>query len=433
VSSLTELVIPGGWGPLTGRIRVPGDKSISHRAVLLAALAEGRSELSQLSAGLDVAATLAAVAACGAEVAGTAGAGGRIIVFGGRSRLREPASVIEVGNSGTAIRLLAGWSAGFPWLTVLQGDASIAGRPMGRVADPLRAMGARVDGRDRGRLPPLVVRGGELVGIDYRLPVASAQVKTAILLAGLSADGETTVREDVATRAHTEEMLTACGADIDVAPNSVTVRRSALSPFRLAVPADPSQAAFWVVAACVVPGSDLVLEDVYVGRARVSFLDVLLRMGADIVLERRDGDRRTADIHARYRPLQATDVGGAEVPGVIDEIPVLAVAAARAEGVTTFADAAELRVKESDRVASVVAALRAVGVDAEGRPDGIVVAGNGGGPLAGGRVDACGDHRVAMAMAVAGWDGTGPTVVAGWDSVATSYPGFEEDLRRCGS
>jgi 3-phosphoshikimate 1-carboxyvinyltransferase len=428
---MTELILPGGMGPLTGRLRVPGDKSISHRAVLLAALAEGRSELHRLSSGLDVARTLAAVAACGAEIAGSTGDEGTITVNGGRSRLREPLSVIDVGNSGTGIRLLAGWSAGFPWLTILYGDASIAERPMGRVAEPLRAMGAQVDGRDNGRLPPLAVRGGHLKGIDYRLPVASAQVKAAILLAGLSADGETTVREDVATRAHTEELLAACGADIELGPASVTVRRSALSPVRMAIPADPSQAAFWVVAACVVPGSDLVLEDTYVGRARAGFLDVLRRMGADIVLEQVDDARQTADIRARYRPLHGTEVGGAEVPGLIDEIPALAVAAARAEGVTTFADAAELRVKESDRVVSVVAALHAVGVGAEGRPDGLVVRGNGGRPLAGGKVDACGDHRVAMAMAIAGWDSTGPTVVAGWDAVATSYPGFEEDLRRC--
>jgi 3-phosphoshikimate 1-carboxyvinyltransferase len=263
------------------------------------------------------------------------------------------------------------------------------------------------------------------------LPVASAQVKAAILLAGLAADGETTVREDVPTRAHTEELLAASGADIEVGPGWATVRRSSLRPFRLDVPADPSQAAFWIVAACVVPGSDLVLEDTYVGPARAGFLDVLRRMGADIELDRVDKVRGTADIAVRYRPLHATEVGGAEVPGVIDEIPVLAVAAARAEGVTTFADASELRVKESDRVASMVAALRAVGVGTEARADGLVVQGNGGRPLAGGSTDSWGDHRVAMAMAVAGLDAIGPTVVAGWEAVATSYPGFEEDLRRC--
>ncbi len=430
---MTQLVIPGGMGPVTGRLRVPGDKSISHRAVLLAALAEGRSELRRLSSGLDVGRTLAAIAACGALVDGSTRESGTptVTVTGGRSLLREPAAVIDVGNSGTAIRLLAGWSAAFPWLTVLQGDASIAERPMGRVATPLRAMGARIDGRDDGRLPPLIVRGGGLSGIDYRLPVASAQVKAAILLAGLAADGATTVREDVPTRAHTEEMLAACGADLDVGTGWVTVRRSELSPFNLTIPADPSQAAFWVVAACLVPDSELVVEDVYVGQARAGFVEVLRRMGADISYEHLDERRQTADLRVRYGPLAATTVGGSEVPGLIDEIPVLAVAAARAEGVTTFADAAELRVKESDRVASVVAALRAVGVSAEPRSDGLAVEGNGGAPLAGGEIDSQGDHRVAMALAIAGLDASGPTVVAGWESVATSYPGFEEDLRRC--
>jgi 3-phosphoshikimate 1-carboxyvinyltransferase len=428
---MTDFVVPGGLGPLTGRLRVPGDKSISHRALLLGALAGGTSQLRGVSAGLDVASTRNAVAACGGEVHGRAGSPSTMTVAGGYGRLREPATVLDVGNSGTGIRLLAGWSAGFGWLTVLQGDASIAQRPMGRVTDPLRAMGARVDGRDGGRLPPLVIRGGDLTGIDYRLPVPSAQVKAAVLLAGLAAAGSTTVREDVATRAHTEELLTLAGADIDVAPGSVTVRPCELQPLDLTIPADPSQAAFWVVAACVVPGSDLLLEDVYVGTARAGFLDVLRRMGADITVEEVDEVRHTAAIRARYRPLQATTVGGAEVPGLIDEIPVLAVAAARAAGVTTFADASELRVKESDRVASVVAALQALGIAAEGRPDGLVVAGGGGRPLGGGRVDSAGDHRVAMALAIAGLDATGPTVVAGWDAVATSYPGFEEDLRRC--
>ena len=428
---MTELVVPGHMGPVRGRMRVPGDKSISHRAVLLAALAEGRSTLRRLSDGLDVTHTLRAVTACGVEVAGSPGDQGTVTVASGRARLHEPPSVIDVGNSGTGIRLLTGWSAAFPWLTILQGDDSIGRRPMGRVAEPLRAMGARIDGRDDGRLPPLAIRGGDLTGIDYRLPVASAQVKAAILLAGLSAAGHTTVREDVPTRAHTEELLALAGADVEVAPGRVTVRASSLRPLDLDVPGDPSQAAFWAVAACTVPGSELVLEDVYVGPARAGFIDVLRRMGADIELENPDDRRQTADLHVVFAPLHGTEVGGPEIPGLIDEIPVLAVAAARAEGVTTFADASELRVKESDRIASMTAALSAVGAGAEARPDGLVVRGAGGRPLAGGKVDALGDHRVAMALAVAGLDAEGPTVIAGWEAVATSYPGFEEDLRRC--
>jgi 3-phosphoshikimate 1-carboxyvinyltransferase len=256
-------------------------------------------------------------------------------------------------------------------------------------------------------------------------------VKGAILLAGLNAAGPTTVREDVPTRAHTEELLALCGADVAVEPGVVTLQPSRLAPFELHVPGDPSQAAFWVVAACLVPGSDLVVERVYVGPGRARFLAVLLRMGADVVLENEDPIDHTADIRARSGRLRATAVGGDEVPALIDEIPVLAVAAALADGSTTFADAAELVVKESDRVASIVAGLRALGVKAEPRPDGLVVEGSAGRPLAGGSVDACGDHRIAMAMAVAGLAATGATAIEGWQAVATSYPGFEQELRRC--
>jgi 3-phosphoshikimate 1-carboxyvinyltransferase len=429
---VSRLVVDGApTSGLRGRLRVPGDKSISHRAILLAALAEGRSRLSGLSDGTDVRHTLGAVRAFGAGVEDVAGDPVVTTITGGRDSLTEPDGVIDVGNSGTGIRLLAGWSAGFPWLTVLAGDESIARRPMDRVAEPLRAMGAVVDGRDHGRLPPLVVRGGRLRGIDYRLPVASAQVKGAVLLAGLAAEGSTTVREPVAVRAHTEELLALCGADVTAGPGVVTVRPSTLKPFDLVVPGDPSQAAFWVVAGCLVPDSDLVVEHVYVGRARAGFVEVLKRMGADLVVERYQAATRTADLHVRHGPLQATSVGGAEVPGLIDEIPVLAVAAALAEGTTVFADAAELLVKESDRIAAMTAGLAAVGAAAEPRPDGLVVHGSGGRPLAGGPVDARGDHRVAMAMAVAGLAAAGPTAVAGWEVVATSYPTFEEDLRRC--
>ncbi len=402
--------------PLRGRIRVPGDKSISHRALLLAALAEGTSVVRGLSTGDDVARTRAAVGALGASVDGDR-------VTGGRERLHEAAGVIDVGNSGTSIRLLAGLCAGFDWLTVLVGDDSIAGRPMDRVAEPLRRMGAAVDGRGHGRFAPLVVRGGGLRGIDHRLPVPSAQVKSAILLAGLSAEGETVVREPVPTRAHTEEMLVACGADVDVADGRVAVRPSRLRPFELDVPGDPSAAAFWVVAACIVPGSDLVVENVYLGSARAGFLDVLARMGADVTVT-------GSDVRARYRALRATEVGGVEVPGLIDEIPVLAVAAAVADGTTVFRDAAELRVKESDRIATVAAGLSALGAHVEPTADGLSVAG---GRLRGAQVCSGRDHRVAMAMAVAGLAAEGQTVVEGWDAVSTSYPGFEETLQACRS
>jgi len=405
--------------------------------VLLAALAEGRSRLRGLSEGDDVQRTLAAVAACGASVVG--GNDREVVIDGGRAHLREPAAVINVGNSGTTMRLMAGWCAAHPWLTVMQGDASIARRPMGRVVEPLRAMGAFIDGRDGGRFAPLVVRGGSLSGIDYRLPVPSAQVKSAVLLAGLAAEGTTTVRESVPTRAHTEEMLAAAGADIVVESGAVTVRRSTLTPLDLDVPGDPSQAAFWIVAACLVAGSDLTVGPVYVGPGRTGFLDVLGGMGADVTVEDEDAVAHTAVVRARSGPLKATTVEGDEVPGLIDEIPILAVAAALADGTTTFRDAGELRVKESDRIAAMVAGLRALGATVEPHDDGLVVTGSGGKPLIpteGSAVDAHGDHRVAMALAVAALtaaDDTGPVAIAGWESVATSYPTFEEDLRRCQS
>jgi 3-phosphoshikimate 1-carboxyvinyltransferase len=428
---VTTFVAEPCVGGLRGRIRVPGDKSVSHRALLLAARAAGRSRLSGLSQGEDVLCTLRAIGQFGAGI--SRDRDGSLVVEGGPDRLTEPESPVDVGNSGTAIRLLAGWATGVDGLAVLAGDESIARRPMGRVTEPLRLMGARIDGRQGGRLPPLVIRGGGLTGIDYRLPVPSAQVKGALLLAGLAAEGETTVREDVPTRIHTEEMLSRCGADVTVTPGAVTVRPSALQPLDLEVPGDPSQAAFWIVAACVTPGSDLTVEQIYVGPGRAGFLDVLTRMGADLEILEKDGASSTATIRARFGPLAATGVGGDEIPALIDEIPVLAVAAAYAAGSTTFADAAELRVKESDRIATMVSALRAVGADAEERRDGLVVRGSDGRPLKGGSIDCAGDHRVAMALAVAALAASASVTVSGWEAVATSYPGFEEEYGRCGS
>ncbi|HET9060766.1 MAG TPA: 3-phosphoshikimate 1-carboxyvinyltransferase [Acidimicrobiales bacterium] len=423
---------PAGSRALLGRLNAPGDKSISHRALLIGARAEGRSRIRGLSNGEDVRHTMEAVAALGAGVERSQG---EVVIDGGVGRLHEPELVIDVGNSGTGIRLLAGYVAAIDGLFVLQGDSSIARRPMQRVSVPLRQMGATVDGRQGGNLPPLVVRGGALKGIEYELPVASAQVKSAVLFAGLGADGPTTVVEPLPTRAHTEEMLTLAGAKISVSPQGPG-RRTEIVPGRLEpgdieVPADPSQAAFWVVAACITPGSDLVLENVYVGQSRAGFLGVLERMGAQVELVDEDHERRTACIHARYGPLAATHVGGEEVPGLIDEIPVLAVAAAMAEGTTRFTDAAELRVKETDRVATTVAMLRALGVSCEPAPDGLVVQGGGGRPLSAGTVLSEGDHRIAMAGAVASLVASGPVTVHGWSATHTSYPGFSEDMSRC--
>lgn len=415
-----------GGRPLRGTVKVPGDKSISHRALLLAALANGTSRVTGLSTGQDVARTAAAVKAFGTILEGER-------ITGGSRVLHASASPVDVGNSGTSIRLLSGMCARFCWRTVLHGDDSIARRPMDRVAVPLRQMGARIEGAevggsDAGTFPPLTVVGGGLEGIDYRLPVASAQVKGAVLLAGLGAGGETVVRESVRTRAHTEEMLSAFGADVEVSGDGLTttVRPSEIDPFEIVVPGDPSQAAFWVVAATIVPGSELTIEPLYLGPARGAFLDVLGRMGADIEVEAVSStDSR---LHVRHAPLRGTDVGGSEIPALVDEIPALAVAAATADGVTTFRDASELRVKESDRITTVAAELSAMGAAIEPREDGLVI--TGGAPLTGGRVRSHGDHRLAMALAVAALVAESPTRIEGWEAVETSYPGFEEDLRR---
>ena len=405
---------PGGR--LTGRRGVPGDKSISHRVLLLAALADGVSTIRGLSDGDDVARTRAVVEALGADVDGSVADG--LEVHGGRLQAVE--GPLDVGNSGTGIRLLAGMLAGMPFVSVLDGDRSIRGRPMDRVIEPLRAMGATVDGSEGGDGAPLTIRGGCLHGIEYWPPMASAQVKGCVLFAGLSADGPTTVVEPAPTRAHTEELMAATGIDVEATAGRVTVHPGRPDPFDHRVAGDPSQAAFWAVGAAILPGSEVVVEGVYAGPARTGFVDVLARMGASI-----DHDSATGDLTVRSADLVGTVVEPSEVPGLVDEVPVLAVAAAYAEGQTRFVGVAELRVKETDRLSTVCSELGAMGVRVWVDDDDLVV--EGGRPR-GGDVDSHGDHRIAMACAVAALAADGPTTVAGWEAVSTSYPGFGTDL-----
>jgi 3-phosphoshikimate 1-carboxyvinyltransferase len=421
------LEVPGGR-PLVGAVGVPGDKSISHRALLLSALADGTSTITGLSAGDDVSRTRVAVEALGAEVAAE---GDRVTVTGGRHRLAAPAAPLDLGNSGTGMRLLAGVVAGLPGTTTMTGDASLRSRPMDRVADPLALMGATVVGEGARCLPPLRVTGGALHGIDYTPPMASAQVKSAVLLAGLDAEGDTVVHEAVATRAHTEEMLAEAGADVTVESEGrgrvVRLRPGPLRPRAWEVPGDPSQAAFWVVAGAVVPGSRVTVEQLHLGPERVGFLHVLIRMGADVVLHDVGGD--VGSVTSAWSRLTGTVVEASEIPS-LDEVPILAVAALGAEGPTRFADVAELRVKESDRLEGTAALVRAFGGTARVEGDDLVVAG---GAVPGpGRVDARGDHRMAMAAAVAAaaCPRGAHSVVDGWESVATSYPGFADTLDR---
>jgi 3-phosphoshikimate 1-carboxyvinyltransferase len=411
-----------GPSPLRGALRMPGDKSISHRAILLSALAPGTSTVRGLSDGSDVRNTLGAVAALGAQVEVD---GGAVRITGGE--WRPSARAVDVGNSGTGIRLLAGLAAGLPFTTEIDGDASIRSRPMDRIAAPLRLMGAQIGGPSDGRFAPLSITGGGLRGIDYSTPVASAQVKSAILLAGLGAQGETTIREPAMTRRHTEEMLLARGADLTVDGLTVSLRPSALRPLDDAVPGDPSQAAFWLAAAAAVPDSEITIDDIYLGPARDGFLDVLRRMGADVTVTATGSTAHSVTV--RGTQLAATDIEPAQIPGLVDEIPALAVAAALADGVTRIRGAGELRVKESDRIATIAQMLTAFGVPVVEHEDGLDI--TGGKPLQAARVDSHGDHRIAMAAAVAATAATGRTEIDGFDAVATSYPAFADDLFRC--
>ena len=428
-SETLELV---GGRPLSGSTTVPGDKSISHRTLLIAALSEGTSTIVGLSGGDDVVRTRRAIEALGATVTDEGPGGpGSVTVIGGRSRVAAPEDTIDLGNSGTGMRLLAGVVAAIPGTTRLTGDPSLCSRPMDRVASPLSLMGAVVEGVGERCLPPLTVTGGSLVGIDYTPPMASAQVKGAVLFAGLDADGETVLRESVATRSHTEEMLAEAGADINVEPwaagRVVRLRRSVLSPRDWVVPGDPSQAAFWAVAGVIVPGSRITVEQIHFGAERIGFLHVLRRMGAAVQFDAGAGD--VGSFEAVHSPLRGTTVEAAEIPS-LDEVPILAVAAMVAEGPTRFRDVGELRVKESDRLEGTVRLVEAFGGAAHIEGEDLIV--TGGTTLTPGTVDAAGDHRMAMAAAVAASACTGPgtSIISGWESVATSYPGFAETLDR---
>ncbi|HEX6310526.1 MAG TPA: 3-phosphoshikimate 1-carboxyvinyltransferase [Acidimicrobiia bacterium] len=418
----TDLTLAGPR-PLRGRLRVPGDKGISHRALLLAALADGRSRLTGLADGDDVHRTRLALEHLGVRVRTS---GGAVVVTGTAGRLREPEVVLDCGNSATTMRMVAGLVAAQPFHSVLSGDASLRARPMARVAEPLRRLGARIDGRDGGDRSPLAIRGGALHGARCDLAVASGQVKTAVALAGLQADGTTEIVEPRRSRDHTERLLKALGAPIEVVDDrTLRVRRASLPAFELDVPGDPSSAAFFTVAASVTAGSAIVLEGVSINPSRIGFVDVLHRMGARIEV-RPTGERLgepVGDIEVEAAPLTGTTFSPDE--GWIDEVPALAVAAAFAEGVTEIRDAAELRVKESDRIGTLAQELSQLGVDIEARPDGLTI--RGGRPQAA-LLKSHGDHRVAMAAAVAAVACAGATTVRGWRAVAASYPGFADDL-----
>ncbi|MCX2523712.1 bifunctional prephenate dehydrogenase/3-phosphoshikimate 1-carboxyvinyltransferase [Larsenimonas rhizosphaerae] len=410
-------------GHVQGRIRVPGDKSMSHRSIMLGALADGVTEVDGFLEGEDSLATLQAFREMGVVIEGPHD--GRVVIHGvGMHGLQAPAGALYVGNSGTAMRLFAGLLAGQAFDTELTGDASLTRRPMGRVVDPLRLMGAHIEASEGDR-PPLRIKGGQVLQrLDYDLPMASAQVKSCILLAGMYAEGETRVREPAPTRDHTERMLNGFGYPVERSGNEARLAGGGrMTGGPIDVPADISSAAFFLVAASITPGADLVLEHVGVNPTRTGVIAILQAMGADLRLEneREVGGEPVADIHVRYAPLKGVDIDPNQVPLAIDEFPVLFIAAANAEGKTRLRGAEELRVKESDRIQAMADGMAVLGIEHTVLEDGIDIVG---GQYGGGTVDSLGDHRIAMAFSVAALCASEAITIQDCANVATSFPDF---------
>lgn len=414
------IVQPGG--NLQGTLTIPGDKSISHRSIMLGAIANGRTEVDGFLAGEDCLATINAFRAMGVTIQGPEN--GRVIIDGvGKHGLRAPDQMLDVGNSGTSIRLLSGLLAGQGFNSSLTGDASLLKRPMTRVTAPLITMGARIESQE-GK-PPLHIHTTEqLQGIEYSMPIASAQVKSCLLLAGLYADGVTTVIEPAPTRDHSERMLQSFGYPIDIKDKRISIsNQGELHATTIQVPADISSAAFFMVAASIAPGSSVILKNVGINPTRMGVITILQLMGAQISLknERYFGAEPVADIHINYAPLQGIEIPEDQVPLAIDEFPVLFIAAAVANGQTVLRGAKELRVKESDRIQTMVDGLQAIGVDAQALDDGAVI---NGGIIRGGEIHSHGDHRIAMAFAMAALHSQQAITIRDCSNVATSFPDF---------
>jgi 3-phosphoshikimate 1-carboxyvinyltransferase len=417
---------------LHGQVQVPGDKSISHRALMLGAIAQGETQIQGLLLGEDPRSTASCFRAMGAQISELNTE--RVTIQGiGLGQLQEPIDVLNAGNSGTTMRLMLGVLASHPnrFFTVT-GDASLRSRPMLRVIEPLTQMGAQIWHRQRG-LAPLAVQGQPLRPIHYVSPIASAQVKSCVLLAGLMAEGATTVSEPVLSRDHSERMLRAFGADLTVDPEACRVTINGLAQLQgqtVIVPGDISSAAFWLVAGAIVPGSDLTIQNVGVNPTRTGVLEALAQMQADITLanEREVAGEPVADVRVRHSPLKATTIAGDVIPRLIDEIPILAVAASCAQGTTVIRDAAELRVKESDRLAVMAAQLNRMGAQITELPDGMEIV--GGTRLTGAEVDSHTDHRIAMSLAIAALIARGTTTIQRAEAAAVSYPGFIDTLRQ---
>ena len=406
-----------------GNITVPGDKSISHRSIMLGAIANGVTTVRGFLRGEDNMSTMHAFRAMGVAITDD----GETIQITGRGLhgLKEPGDVLDCGNSGTTIRLITGLLSGQSFFSVVTGDQYLRKRPMKRVVEPLTRMGARIAGRNGGTLAPLAVNGGGLKGISYQSPVSSAQIKSSIMLAGLYAEGETNVTEPSLSRDHSERMFRYFGASLDVLSNGVTVRGGVeLTGQEVTVPGDISSAAFFIVAALVTPGSELLIRNVGVNPSRTGVIDILKAMGGDIQLvdSREVSGEPVANILVRSSSLKGIEISGSVVPRAIDEFPAICVAAARAEGITTIRDARELRVKETDRITAMAVNLRKLGITVTETEDGMDISGSG--QLLGGSVDSCGDHRIAMSMSVAALVASSAITVSDIDCVATSFPTF---------
>ncbi len=411
---------------LRGAVNVPGDKSISHRAVMIGALAEGVTEVKGFLRAEDTLRTVKAFQSLGIQIED--GEDGLTIYGKGLHGLKPPKEMIDVGNSGTTIRLLLGILAGQPFSSTISGDESLRRRPMRRVVVPLREMGAVVSGRKDGDLAPLTIRGGDLSPIHYHSPIPSAQVKSSILLAGLYARGETSVAEPLKSRDHTERMLKSFGAKVKIDGLMVSIRgEPRLVSRKVLVPGDISSASFLIVAAAPLPGSKITIKGVGINPTRIGVIDLLRRMGVEISLKNRRGDliEPVADIEVRGGDLKPIDIGGEIIPRVIDEIPLLSVAAALANGKSAFRDLSELRVKETDRLRAIAVNLRELGVRVEELEDGMVIYG---GKLKGAQVKSFGDHRMAMAMVVAGLMAEEEVTVVDTDCIGSSFPGFMKTL-----
>lgn len=426
---VTYKILPSGR--LSGTLRVPGDKSISHRSIMLGSLAEGVTEVSGFLTGEDCLCTMKAFQAMGVKIEQTAPTSLRIH-GAGVAGLKAPKAPLDLGNSGTSMRLMAGLMAAQPFATTLIGDASLSRRPMARIVEPLKQMGAHIETLEGGRAPLKISPVKSLKGISYRSKVASAQVKSGLILAGLFAEGTTEVLEPEASRDHTERMLQSFGAQIEAKPGRAAIKGGQkLKATNIQVPADISSAAFFMVGAAITPGAEILLTDVGVNPTRTGIIDVLRQMGAHIELQnhRQFGAEPVADIRVRGGGLKGTAIGKELVAAAIDEFPIIFVAAAFADGETTVVGAEELRVKESDRIQTMCDGLQALGIAAEARPDGMRISG---GRMHGGTVDSKGDHRIAMSFAIAALRAEQPITILDCANVNTSFPGFAELSARSG-